>query len=100
MEHPRFGTDGWRAVIARDFTYDSLETVTRATALWLRETNGDKPATGDAATDAPSIVIGHDTRFEGEAFTRHAARVFASEGVRVLLADTVAPTRRSRPRVN
>ena len=29
MEHPRFGTDGWRAVIARDFTYDSLETVAR-----------------------------------------------------------------------
>ncbi len=92
MEHPRFGTDGWRAVIARDFTYDSLETVARATALWLRETNGGRPATGDAAADAPSIVIGHDTRFEGEAFTRHAARVFASEGVRVLLADTVAPT--------
>ena len=88
MDLPRFGTDGWRAVIARDFTYDTLETVARATAKWLLDTQGEKPG----ASGAPSVVLGHDTRYQGRAFSLHVARVMASEGVRVLLADTVAPT--------
>ena len=88
MDLPRFGTDGWRAVIARDFTFDSLEIVARATARWLVDTQGEKPG----ATGTPSVVLGHDTRYQGRSFALHVARVMASEGVRVLLADTVAPT--------
>lgn len=81
MSHISFGTDGWRAVIADGFTYDNLTTVAHATARWLTKQH-----------DAPSVVIGYDTRFQGEAFARHAARVMASAGVRVELADTFATT--------
>ncbi|MFQ5570560.1 MAG: phosphoglucomutase/phosphomannomutase family protein [Rhodothermales bacterium] len=77
-----FGTDGWRAVIARDFTFDNLERVARATAQWLRQTG---------KSDL-SVVIGHDTRFMGRDFAEHAARVLVASGVRVLFADAVATT--------
>ena len=82
MSPIKFGTDGWRAVIAADYTFDNLETVARATAAWVqRQPDGDG-----------SVVIGHDTRFQGEAFARHAARVFGTAGVRVRLAEGVATT--------
>ena len=77
-----FGTDGWRAVIAQEYTFDNLTTVARATAGWV-QAQGE----GDG-----SVVIAHDTRFEGPAFARHVARVFAASGVRVRLADGFATT--------
>ena len=83
----KFGTDGWRAIIADTFTYQNLETVSRATAQWLLDTY---PSTGSG--QAPSVVLGHDTRFGGRAFAEHSARVFASPGVRVILAETFAST--------
>ncbi|HEX7071088.1 MAG TPA: phosphoglucomutase/phosphomannomutase family protein [Rhodothermales bacterium] len=73
----KFGTDGWRAVIADQYTFDNLSRVTVATARWLRDTYGDSPL----------IVLGHDTRFMGPAFTAHVARIFAHEGVRVIFSD-------------
>ncbi|WP_412068671.1 phosphoglucomutase/phosphomannomutase family protein [Rubrivirga sp. IMCC43871] len=82
MSEIRFGTDGWRAVIADDYTYANLTTVARATAAWvLQQTDGDG-----------SVVIGHDTRFQGDAFSRHVARVMASAGVRVRFAQGFATT--------
>ena len=82
MSEIKFGTDGWRAVIADDYTFENLATVARATAAWVaRQSDGDG-----------SVVVAHDTRFQGDAFARHAARVFASEGVRVALADGFATT--------
>src|SRR5690606_8873064 len=78
----KFGTDGWRAVIADGYTFDNLATVTQATAQWLRRKYG--------AT--PSVVIGHDARFLGRAFAEHAARVFVASGVQVILADGITPT--------
>ena len=82
MSEITFGTDGWRAVIAGDYTFDNLTTVARGTAAWVKkQTDGDG-----------SVVVGHDTRFQGQAFARHVARVFAAEGVRVRLADGVTTT--------
>ena len=77
----KFGTDGWRAVIADGYTIENLTTVSRATAAWLRD-----------QSDAPSVVIGYDTRFQGAAFAEHVASVLASEGVRVRLSDGFATT--------
>jgi len=77
-----FGTDGWRAVIGDGYTFDNLTLVARATAEWVKEqTDGDG-----------SVVLGHDTRFQGEAFTKHVARVMASAGVKVHLATTFTTT--------
>ena len=82
MSEITFGTDGWRAVIAQDYTFDNLTTVARATAAWV----------GAQETGDGSVVLAHDTRFQGHAFARHVARVFASDGVRVRLADGFATT--------
>lgn len=74
-----FGTDGWRAVVARDFTFENLHRVACATARWL----GAPPRT---------VVVGYDARFMGESFARFVSRVLSGQGVRVLLADRITPT--------
>jgi phosphomannomutase len=77
-----FGTDGWRAVIADDYTFENLERVAQATATWLRADYGD----------APSVVIGHDTRFLGRQFAERAAQILSEAGVHVTFADTIVST--------
>ncbi|HLA64500.1 MAG TPA: phosphoglucomutase/phosphomannomutase family protein [Rhodothermales bacterium] len=81
MSDITFGTDGWRAVIAEGYTFANLERVARATGQWL-QAQGDKP----------SVVVGYDTRFLGAEFAAHTARVLASMGVRVQLADHFVTT--------
>ena len=76
----KFGTDGWRAVIADDYTFENLERVAHATALWLKEDYGD----------TPKVALGHDTRFLGRDFAEYAARVLANQGVHVTL-DNLYP---------
>ncbi len=78
----KFGTDGWRAVIAEGYTFANLERVARATGQWMLRT----------APDGPSAVIGYDTRFQGAAFAARVAQVFASMGIRVQLADSFVTT--------
>ena len=82
MAEIRFGTDGWRAVIAEDYTFDNVRAVAQATADWLR-------GTGQAGRGA---VIGYDTRFLSDAFANATAEVFAANGITVALASTAAPT--------
>jgi len=78
----KFGTDGWRAVIGDDYTFENLERVARATGQWLHKNYGP----------APRVVIGHDTRFMGRTFTELVASVLASQGIHVLFADTFTTT--------
>ena len=78
----KFGTDGWRAVIAEDYTFENVEQVAHATAHWLKKNYGG----------SPSVALGHDTRFQGRAFAERAARVLASHGIRVLFAQTFTST--------
>ena len=72
----KFGTDGWRAIIAQEYTVDNVARVSVATAKWVKENFDD-----------PTIVIGHDCRFAGALFANTAAKVFLSEGVKVKLAN-------------
>ncbi len=78
----KFGTDGWRAVIGDQYTFSNLEIVSRATAQWLKKTYGSDL----------SVVIGHDTRFLGRAFSERAAAVMASQGIRVIFSETFTTT--------
>jgi phosphomannomutase len=78
----RFGTDGWRAVIGEDFTFENVRICARAVAEYFRETYG---------TERP-LVVGYDTRFLSEEFALEAARVAAAAGFRVQLASRPAPT--------
>ena len=56
----RFGTDGWRAIIAQDFTVDNVKRVAYATAQWV------KNEACKHENLKPAIVLGHDCRFGGE----------------------------------
>jgi phosphomannomutase len=80
----RFGTDGWRGVIAEDVTFANIRLVARAIARQVRaESGGQEPA---------HVLVGHDTRFLSREFAQAAAEAMAGEGVRVSLAEAFAPT--------
>lgn len=77
----RFGTDGWRAVIGADFTYDNLRRVADASARVI------------AASDPGGrVLIGYDTRFEAGTFAAAAAEVIAAHGLEVVVSDRYLPT--------
>ena len=86
MPKIRFGTDGWRGVIAEDFTFAAVRRVAAAIARCVGLEGGGSRGAG------PSIVVGHDTRFQAPAFARAAASVLAEHGLTVHLAETFAPT--------
>ncbi len=83
MDNIRFGTDGWRAVIADGFTVGNVARISRASARWLVNKEKEKEA---------SVVIGYDTRFGGKMFAETTAKIFAHNGVKVFLADNFVTT--------
>ena len=88
MAHPviKFGTDGWRGVIASDFTFENVRTAAAAVAGYLH-------AQKDAAQNVErGICIGYDSRFLSEAFARTCADVVAATGISVKLAREITPT--------
>jgi len=78
----RFGTSGWRAIIADDFTFANVERVTKAICGYLKI----NPEHGN------TLIIGNDTRFMGEKFGLVAAGIAAAKGFRVLHCDHPVPT--------
>lgn len=81
MTKIKFGTDGWRAIIALDFTVDNVARVTEATAKWLLKQN-----------NKPTVVVGHDCRFAGEMFAETSTKVFIANGIKVFLAKDFIST--------
>ncbi len=82
MTEIRFGTDGWRAEIAEDFTFANVRAVAQATAEhWL--------GTGAAAR---GVVVGYDTRFLSASFAAATAEVLAGNGIHVALTAAAGPT--------
>ncbi len=82
MTKIKFGTDGWRAIIADDFTVDNVARVSVAVAQWVKR-NFPKD---------PSIVVGHDCRFAGELFADTCTKVFTHAGIKVHLAKGFVST--------
>ena len=80
-EKIKFGTDGWRAIIAQEYTVDNVARVAHATAVWVKKNFEDS-----------SIVIGHDCRFAGELFVETAVKVFVAAGVKVKMAKGFVST--------
>jgi len=72
----KFGTDGWRAIIAQDFTVYNVARVSQALADWLL--SNQKEA---------KVVVGHDCRFAGELFAETATKVLCANGIKVYLAQ-------------
>ncbi|MBA2339450.1 MAG: phosphoglucomutase/phosphomannomutase family protein, partial [Pyrinomonadaceae bacterium] len=87
----RFGTDGWRAVIARDFTFTNLERVAQAYADYTLQQRTDS-ATTDKPRGRQLVIVGYDRRFLSEKFAQRAAEVLAGNNLEVVLFDTDVPT--------
>jgi phosphomannomutase len=76
----KFGTDGWRAIIGDQFTFDNVARVAQAYAEYLLEHQGKK------------VVVGYDTRFMAHRFAQRAAEVLAANGLEVYLSKSYLPT--------
>ena len=84
MANIKFGTDGWRAVIAEDFTFANVARVSQATAdYWIKN-----PVPGTGKT----VIVGYDRRFFSDKFAECAAEVFAGNGFTVVLTPEPTPT--------
>lgn len=84
MGQIKFGTDGWRAVIAEDFTFANVERVAQATS--------DYWAANPIAGTRKKVVIGFDRRFLSDQFARRSAEVFLGNGFEIVLTDRPTPT--------
>ena len=78
----KFGTDGWRAIIAEDFTFDNVRACAQSVASYLKRSKQSKKG----------IIIGYDTRFASEDFAAACAEVLAGNGVKVYLCTKPTPT--------
>lgn len=78
----KFGTDGWRAIIARDFTFDNVARCAQGLVDYLKA----------RGTADQGLVVGYDTRFLSREFAETVAGVGAGNGIKVYLAQQAAPT--------
>ena len=83
----KFGTDGWRAVISEDFTFDNVKILAQAMADHITADKG--PA---SKVKEKRIVIGYDTRFLSDKYAELMACVLAANGVKTILSEKAAPT--------
>lgn len=81
MDKIKFGTDGWRAIIADTYTVTNVKRIAKATADWVK-----------AKSDTPSIVLGYDCRFGGFLFAQTVIDVMASQGVKVFFDKNFVST--------
>jgi phosphomannomutase len=77
----KFGTDGWRGIIADDFTFGNVRRVAQATAQYMK-----------TRASEPLAIVGYDCRFASEDFAQAVADVFASNGIKTLVFDRPSPT--------
>jgi len=77
----KFGTDGWREIIADNFTTENVRRVAQATAIWLKHKDPNA-----------SCVVGYDCRFGGEMFAKTTAAILAANGVKTILSSGFVST--------
>ncbi len=76
-----FGTAGWRGIISDDFTFKNLRAASQAISGYLLSTE-----------DEPKVVVGYDTRFLSEEFSKAASEVLAGNGIKVIYSESDVPT--------
>jgi len=80
MSKIKFGTDGWRAIIAKDYTVDNVKRVTEATARWMLQKSMNK------------VVVGYDCRFGGKMFSEVVASIFGNFNIKVVIDKNFVST--------
>jgi phosphomannomutase len=83
MQPIKFGTDGWRALMATDFTFQNVERLTQAFADYM---------TSRSAGKKPRVVIGYDFRENSDKFAETVARILIANGFEIVLSDQPIPT--------
>ncbi|HEY8172623.1 MAG TPA: phosphoglucomutase/phosphomannomutase family protein, partial [Dehalococcoidia bacterium] len=78
----KFGTDGWRAIIGEDYTFDNVRACAASVALYLKK----------HSLDGRGLIVGYDARFASENFAIAVAEVVAAHGIKVALSSTLCPT--------
>jgi len=81
MDDIKFGTDGWRAIIAKDFTVENVARVAEATAEWLLKGNKN-----------PTVTLGYDCRFGGQLYAETVAKGLGGKGIKVFMAKGFVST--------
>lgn len=82
MHRIKFGTDGWRAVIAEDFTFENVKRIAQAICDYLKAKR----------VKLPVLIVGYDTRFLSDTYARLIANVLAANGIKTLLTKGFTPT--------
>ena len=82
MANIKFGTDGWRAIVGKDFNAENVETVIKAIGKYVYEKFGAEK----------KILIGYDPRNKAEEFSKQAAEILSGLGFEVLYSDKIIPT--------
>src|SRR5690606_31251575 len=80
MSDIKFGTDGWRAIIAKDYTIENLERISEGTAKWM------------LMKKMTQVVVGYDCRFGGQMFSETVVRVFGNYGIKSILSTGFVTT--------
>jgi len=81
----KFGTDGWRGIIAKEFTVEKVQLISSGISDYLKNKSGLKGK-------KPKVVIGYDTRFLSDLFAKSAAEIFSAGGIETVLSETFIPT--------
>lgn len=81
----KFGTDGYRGIIAKDFTVKHVQDISQAVSQYLFDAKNQKKK-------VPKVVIGYDTRFLSDYFAKTAAEIFSLNNIETLLSDCFIPT--------
>jgi phosphomannomutase len=90
MSQIKFGTDGWRAILAEDFTFANVARVAQATAdFWASEIKNQK---SEIFGCVPKVIVGYDRRFLSDRFAQITAEVFAGNDFKVILTPEPTPT--------
>jgi phosphomannomutase len=87
----KFGTDGWRAIIAKEFTFDNVRIVAQAIADYVNQCprlrNINRPQ-----KSARLVIVGYDCRFMSDIYAKIVAEVLASNNIKVMLTKNATPT--------
>lgn len=78
----KFGTDGWRAVIGEDYTFDNVRACAASAAMYLKQ----------RGLAERGLIVGYDARYASEDFAVAVAEVVAAQGIKVALTSTLCPT--------
>src|SRR5882724_3495078 len=89
MTSIKFGTSGWREIIAQDFTFENVRLATQGIADFLKSEISNPKS---EIQNRKSVIVGHDTRFLAREFALAACEVLAANGLEPLLCDRDTPT--------